>query len=52
MWMYKAQHQEYLQRSSEEYHLHSRQGLNIVEGKVVYKPVAEAWNLPYEELAL
>lgn len=29
-----------------------RKGLNIVEGKVVYKPVAEAWNLPYEELAL
>jgi alanine dehydrogenase len=29
-----------------------RKGLNVVEGKVVYKPVAEAWNLPYEELAL
>ena len=29
-----------------------RKGLNIVEGKVVYKPVADAWNLPYEELAL
>ncbi len=27
-------------------------GLNIVEGKVVYKPVAEAWDLPYEELTL
>ena len=29
-----------------------RKGLNIVEGKVVYKPVADAWGLPYEELAL
>ena len=29
-----------------------RKGLNIVEGKVVYKPVAEAWDLPYEELAI
>ncbi|MBO7189227.1 MAG: alanine dehydrogenase [Alistipes sp.] len=29
-----------------------RKGLNIVEGKVVYKPVAEAWGLPYEELDL
>ena len=29
-----------------------RKGLNIVEGKVVYKPVAEAWGLPYEELEL
>ena len=27
-------------------------GLNVVEGKVVYKPVAEAWGLPYEELVL
>jgi len=27
-------------------------GLNIVEGKVVCKPVAEAWNLPYEPLEL
>lgn len=27
-------------------------GLNIVCGKVVYKPVAEAWNLPYAELEL
>lgn len=27
-------------------------GLNIVEGKVVYKPVAEAWGLNYEPLAL
>jgi alanine dehydrogenase len=25
-------------------------GLNIAEGKVVYKKVAEAWKLPYEEL--
>ena len=29
-----------------------RKGLNIVDGKVVYKPVAEAWGLNYEELAL
>ena len=29
-----------------------RKGLNIVEGKVVYKPVAEAWGLTYEPLAL
>lgn len=29
-----------------------RKGLNIVEGKVVYKPVAEAWGLEYEELTL
>lgn len=29
-----------------------RKGLNIVEGKVVYKPVAEAWGLDYEELEL
>jgi len=29
-----------------------RKGLNIVEGKVVYKPVAEAWGLEYEELVL
>ena len=27
-------------------------GLNVVEGKVVYKPVAEAWRLHYEPLAL
>ena len=27
-------------------------GLNVVEGKVVYKPVAEAWGLDYEPLAL
>ncbi len=27
-------------------------GLNVVEGKVVYKPVAEAWGLNYEPLAL
>ena len=27
-------------------------GLNIVQGKVVYRPVAEAWNLPYEPLTL
>lgn len=25
-----------------------RKGLNVVEGKVVYKEVAEAWNLPFE----
>lgn len=29
-----------------------RKGLNIVDGKVVYKPVAEAWGLPYTELNL
>ena len=23
------------------------EGLNVVNGKVVYKGVAEAWNLPY-----
>ena len=27
-------------------------GLNIVQGKVVYRPVAEAWGLPCEPLAL
>ena len=27
-------------------------GLNIVEGKVVYRPVAEAWGLTYEPLEL
>ena len=29
-----------------------RKGLNIVDGKVIYKPVAEAWGLPYTELNL
>ena len=29
-----------------------RKGLNVVEGKVVYKEVAEAWDLPYEPLQL
>ena len=29
-----------------------RKGLNVVEGKVVYKEVAEAWGLPFEELEL
>lgn len=29
-----------------------RKGLNIVEGKVVYKPVAEAWGLQFDELKL
>ena len=29
-----------------------RKGLNVVEGKVVYKEVAEAWGLPYESLQL
>ena len=29
-----------------------RLGLNIVEGRVVYRPVAEAWGLEYEPLAL
>lgn len=27
-------------------------GLNVVEGKVVYRPVAEAWGLPYEPIEL
>ena len=27
-------------------------GLNIVEGKVTYKAVADVWNLPYQELKL
>ncbi|MEG0807882.1 MAG: alanine dehydrogenase [Alistipes sp.] len=27
-------------------------GLNIVQGKIVYKPVADAWGLTYEPLAL
>ena len=27
-----------------------RKGLNVAEGKVVYKKVAEAWKLPYEPL--
>ena len=27
-------------------------GLNVVSGKVVYRPVAEAWGLPYEPLTL
>jgi len=26
-----------------------RKGLNIVKGEIVYKKVAEAWNLPYQE---
>ena len=29
-----------------------RKGLNVVEGNVVYKKVAETWNLPYVELCL
>lgn len=29
-----------------------RKGLNVVEGKVVYREVAESWGLPYEPLAL
>jgi alanine dehydrogenase len=29
-----------------------RKGLNVVEGKVVYKEVAEAWSLPFEQLEL
>ncbi len=29
-----------------------RRGLNVVEGKVVYKEVAEAWGLPFKELVL
>ena len=28
-----------------------RKGLNIVEGKVVFKPVADVWGLKYEQLA-
>lgn len=28
-----------------------RKGLNIVEGKVVFKPVADVWDLKYEQLA-
>ena len=27
-------------------------GLNVVSGKVVYRPVAEAWGLPCEPLSL
>jgi alanine dehydrogenase len=27
-----------------------RKGLNIVDGKIVYKGVAEAWNLPYQDV--
>lgn len=27
-----------------------RKGLNVVEGRVVYKEVAEAWNMPFEPL--
>lgn len=27
-------------------------GLNVVEGKVAYRPVAEAWGLPYEPIEL
>ncbi len=29
-----------------------RLGLNVVEGKVVYREVAEAWGLDYEPLVL
>ena len=29
-----------------------RKGLNVVEGKVVYKEVADAWGLPFEQLEL
>ena len=29
-----------------------RKGLNVVEGKVVYRQVAEAWGLPFEPLEL
>ena len=29
-----------------------RKGLNVVEGKVVYKKVAETWNLPFTEVEL
>jgi alanine dehydrogenase len=27
-----------------------RKGLNVVEGKVVYKGVADAFNLPFQEV--
>jgi alanine dehydrogenase len=27
-----------------------RKGLNIVDGKIVYKGVAEAWDLPYQDV--
>jgi alanine dehydrogenase len=27
-----------------------RNGLNVANGKVVYKGVAEAWGLPYQEV--
>jgi alanine dehydrogenase len=29
-----------------------RKGLNVVEGNVVYREVAEAWGLPYGPLVL
>ena len=29
-----------------------RKGLNVVEGKIVYKEVAEAWGMPFEPLQL
>ena len=29
-----------------------RKGLNVVQGKVIYKEVAEAWGLPFENLEL
>ena len=28
-----------------------RKGLNVVEGKIVYKEVADAWGMPYEPIA-
>ena len=29
-----------------------RKGLNIVDGKVTFKAVADVWNLPYEPIEL
>lgn len=38
-------------RKACEDNLALRKGLNIVEGKVVFKPVADVWGLKYEKLA-
>lgn len=38
-------------RKACEENLAMRKGLNIVEGKVVFKPVADVWGLKYEQLA-
>ena len=29
-----------------------KKGLNVVQGKVVYKGVSDAWNLPFEQLTM